>query len=272
MSTGYRSLTASEQTLLDNCPECVGAINHATFRYTSPVNAYGQHTSSEEFAQFSCMGMQFMRVIRPGSGAVTYVWNHPGPIQVTGLKGIGRVMKASAAPHWPGLGKNNDLGAYAALPNPQNRAEINAAIDFLAYYDVNGCSKKSLPVVVALQNAYNASGLPGQLTDDGEYGPNTQRALQNIMDEAQADAGAGPSQQAPANCFPEYGNVPSIPALDRPNAAPTSTPGQMTLPVTTITPSESTKPSTATLLVGGAVAAVAGGLGYWYWKKHKRGR
>lgn len=189
-------------------------------------------------------------------------------------------MKHTAA-HWPGLGSPDGmddvesadgLGQSPALPNPQNRAEISAAIDFLAYYDTNGCSRASLPVVVALQNAYNASGLPGQLSIDGEYGPNSQRALQNIMDEAQADAGSGPSQQAPANCFPEYGNVPSIPALDRPNAAtiPPPTSGSTTLPTTTVTGGAPN--NKAILLVGGAAAAVAGGLGYWYWKKHKRGR
>ena len=374
--SGYRKLTADEWTLLQNCPECIGALNQAKWVNNSPLNAYGQHTSQVEFAQFSCMGMQFIRVANPAiSGpAITSVWNHPAPITVTGLKGIPSMsttphlepagvgayhpnpwrqlsvseitllhqycpqfktqfttvrpqivngaqvwhltcggyaimVQASTSgtfwyvynhpgqlvfnmkqyerpavpsrtalrgvPHWVGAGSSSDegVGAYVALPNPQNRPEISAAIDFLAYYDANGCSRSSLPVVVALQNAYNASGLPGQLTTDGEYGPNTQRALQNVMDEAQADAGAGPSQQAPANCFPEYGSVPSIPALDVTPASPTpATPsGTYTAPVTTVT-GDTGQSNKAMLLIGGAVAAVAAGGGYYYWKKHKRGR
>ena len=272
--SGYRRLTADEETLLQHCPECIAALNHAPYQNNSPLNAYGQHTSQVEFAQFSCMGMQFIRVANPAiSGpAITSVWNHPAPITVTGLKGI--KMRSHTTPHWPGLGHSSDegVGAYVALPNPQNRPEISAAIDFLAYYDANGCSRASLPVVVALQNAYNASGLPGQLTTDGEYGPNTQRALQNVMDEAQADAGAGPSQQAPANCFPEYGQVPSIPVLDRPAATPApSGGGTYTAPVTTVV-GDTGQSNKAMLLIGGAVAAVAAGGGYYYWKKHKRGR
>ena len=282
--SGYRRLTADEWTLLQNCPECVGALNQAKWINNSPINAYGQHTSQVQFAQFSCMGMQFIRVANPAipGPAITSVWNHPAPLQVTGLKGL--PMKRTNTPHWPGLGEpdlgdveigtpNNDMGigAYAALPNPNGRPEISAAVDLLAYFDVNGCSRSSLPVVTAFQNAYNASGLPGQLTLDGEYGPNTQRALQNVMDEAQADAGAGPSQQAPANCFPEYGQVPSIPALDRPASTPATPSGTYTAPVTTVV-GDTGKKNTAMLLIGGAVAAVAAGGGYLYYKKHRRGR
>jgi hypothetical protein len=119
----------------------------------------------------------------------------------------------TTTPHWNGFGA-------VALPNPQNRAVINAANDLLASLD-SGAVQGSLPVVSAFQNAYNASGLPGQLTVDGEYGPSSQRALQNAMDQAQADAGAGPSQAAPQNA---YSNTEStIPALD-PTVAP-ATPG-----------------------------------------------
>ena len=228
---------------------------------------------------FSCSGYSFL-VQLTASGNYGFVYNHPGQV-VFNMKQYERPAVPTrtalrGVPHWLGAGHpdlgRSDLGAYTALPNPQNRPEINAAIDFLAYYDANGCSRSSLPVVTAFQNAYNASGLPGQLTLDGEYGPNSQRALQNVMDEAQADAGAGPSQQAPANCFPEYGSVPSIPALDvtPTSPAPSGGSGTYTAPTTTVT--GSTTPSNAVLLIGGAAAAVAGGLGYWYYKKHKRGR
>lgn len=162
-----------------------------------------------------------------------------------------------------------DGGALGAIPNPQNRAEINAAEDLIAYLNYYGCSKTSLPVCKAFQVAYNQSGLPGSLTEDGEYGPNTERALQNTLDEAQNDAGAGPSQQAPANCFPEYGGVPSTPALDRPNAAP-STPATPATPV--VAPSAAPTSKTPYYIVGGVAAAGIGLLGYAYWRKHKRSR
>lgn len=161
-----------------------------------------------------------------------------------------------------------DGGKLGAIPNPHNRAEINAAEDLIAYLNYYGCSKASLPVCKAFQVAYNQSGLPGSLTEDGEYGPNTERALQNTLDEAQNDAGVGPSQQAPANCFPEYGAVPSTPALDRPVNV---TPAPAT-PVAPITPAAAPTNMKPYYIVGGAAAAGIAALGYAYWRKHKRSR
>lgn len=157
--------------------------------------------------------------------------------------------------------------AHATLPNPQNRPEINAAIDLLAYLDANGCTQASLPVVASFQTAYNASGLPGRLTVDGQYGGNTERALQNAMNEAQNDAGSGPSQQATPNCFGM--TVPTIPAVD---VTPVTPP-----PVAPATPPVAPPPSApmnwTPLLIGGAVVVGAGGIYYAYWRKHhRRGR
>jgi hypothetical protein len=161
------------------------------------------------------------------------------------------------------------LGVGAALPNPNGRPEINAAIDLIAYFATNPCTQASLPVVVAFQNAYNASGLPGHLTVDGQYGPNSQKAAQNVMDEAQADAGAGPSQQAPANCFGRA--VPAVPAVDPVTPiTPSPTPGPQVLPTVVVTGNPPT--NYTPYIIGGVAAAGAGLVGYAYWKKHRRGR
>ncbi len=165
----------------------------------------------------------------------------------------------------PGTGHPIGAGAMTAIPNPMNRAEINAAQDLLAYFNVNPCSQASLPVVTAFQNAYNASGLPGKLTMDGQYGGNTQKALQNVMDEAQADAGAGPSQQAPTNCFGM--TVPATPALD-----PTPAPGGNT-PVPSIAPiTVYGTPGHNPWLIAGAIALGAAGIAYAVHLKKKRRR
>jgi hypothetical protein len=160
------------------------------------------------------------------------------------------------------------IGAHASLPNPINRAEINAANDLLSYFDVNACTRDSIPVVSAFQNAYNASGLPGHLTVNGQYGPNTQRALQNALDEAQNDAGSGPSQPAPDNCFGR--SVPAIPAVD-PTPTPTpATPSTPTAPTTTTTVATGGS-SYAPLVIGGFAVAGAALIGYTYWRKKHRG-
>lgn len=188
----------------------------------------------------------------------------PPPVKRATFAGLGR----TTTPHWPqrvGVGQ---------VQNPNNRPEINAAVDLMAYFATNGCSRASIPVVKMFQVAYNASGLPGQLTEDGEYGPNSQRALQNTLDEAQADAGVGPSEQAPTNCFPEYGNVPSVPALDVTPASGGGG-GTTTLPTTTVTSTTtptSSKSSAALWIIGSAAAVGATALGVSYYRKRKRMR
>jgi hypothetical protein len=161
--------------------------------------------------------------------------------------------------------RTSGFGAHAALPNPQSRPEISAADDLLAYLDVNACTRDSIPVVASFQVAYNASGLPGQLTANGQYGPNTERALQNTLDEAQGDAGAGPSQSAPANCFGRA--VPATPAVDPVGPGPTPTTPMAPTTASTNPPSASATP----YIIGGAVLAGAGLIGYTYWKKKRRG-
>jgi len=102
---------------------------------------------------------------------------------------------------------------------------------------------------------------------DGEYGPNTQRALQNVLDAIGA-ANNGPSQAAPTNCFPELGAVPTVPALD---VTPTPTPATPAAVMPTVTPPASMASMTP-WIIGGAAVAGAGVVGYAYWRKHKRSR
>jgi hypothetical protein len=174
----------------------------------------------------------------------------------------------TTTPHWPQVQpRTGNVGVGAAAPpNPQNRAEINAVTDMIAFFDSNGCTRASLPVVKVFQIAYNQSGLPGRLTEDGQYGGNTERAAQNTLDEAQADAGAGPSQQAPANCFGMA--VPATPGLD-PAPPPAPHPGGG--PVTPTTPTTSASSSnTAWWLIGSAAAVGATALGVAYYRKRHR--
>lgn len=170
-----------------------------------------------------------------------------------------------------GLGKRTLRWGFGAnpLPNPQSEPVIEYANRVLAYFAVNPCTQAQIPDVGLFQAAYNGSGLPGQLTQDSQYGGNTQRALQNVMQKAQNDAGGGPAEAAPQNCFGMA--VPDIPALDAVNPAPA--PGGNATPVS---PSQSvvvnnTTPSNSTMLLVGAVVLGGAFLGYTYLKKHRGG-
>jgi hypothetical protein len=159
------------------------------------------------------------------------------------------------------VGKPQGVGA-ALLQG--DTTVIAAANGLLAYYDTNTPSQASVPAVSAFQAAYNASGQPGALTVDGQYGPNTQKALQNVIDAA--EAGVGPTQAAPPNA---WGTAPpAVPAPDVAPATPTG-PGTLVLPETTIVGTPT--PNYTPWIIGGAVAAGAGLVGYTYWKKHRRG-
>jgi len=155
--------------------------------------------------------------------------------------------------HWPSYDRPRGLGA--ATDDLQN-----AASDVVAFFAANPCSHATIPVVQTFQLTYNASGMPGQLTVDGQYGGNTQRALQNVLNTAPAAGGGGPVQQAPQNCFGM--SVPDIPALDP------ATPGATTT-TTTSTPAASTS-KVSTTAVALAVAAVVGGVGYAVYRARKR--
>jgi hypothetical protein len=75
-----------------------------------------------------------------------------------------------------------------------NAPLAQAATALASYLTTNGCTQDAIPACTTFQSAWNASGLGGQLTVDGKYGPQTQAAL------AQALSGTGTS--APASCFP----------------------------------------------------------------------
>lgn len=154
---------------------------------------------------------------------------------------------------------------------------INATNGLLAYFTQNQCTQASFAECSTFQTQYNASGLPGSLTVDGQYGGNTQSALQNAIN-AMAAVNMGPAQSAPPNCFTgvvvngeNYGVVPSTPAPDAgapttsPTAAPSTTPTSQTVVV-------NQPPSTnwAPVLIAGAVTLGAAAVGYAYLKKHHR--
>jgi hypothetical protein len=205
------------------------AVKICPFSQETLHAAWIRHGSPAQF-QITSYGIAYM--FRPSNGGKTfvcYMWTTaPAAIKVSGVD-VG-------------------VGAHAALPNPNNRLEISAADDLLAYFDTNPCTQARVPVVAAFQNAYNASSLPGRLTVDGQYGGNTQRALQNTLDEAQNDAGAGPSQQAPVNCFGM-----AVPVTPTPDVAPTPAPVVIVPPATNTT----TNTTTTTATPWGTIALVA---------------
>jgi hypothetical protein len=158
------------------------------------------------------------------------------------------------------------IGAGSAVL-PGDSAVIAAANALLAYYDNNAPTTASITTVSAFQSAYNASGQPGVLTVDGQYGPNTQRALQNVIDSA--EAGLGPTQGAPANA---WGTAPpATPAPDVAPAVPATPNGPGTYVAPTITVVGTPPTNYTPWIIGGVAAAGVGLVGYTYWKKHRRG-
>lgn len=137
----------------------------------------------------------------------------------------------------------------AGLGDAAAAATSGAAL--VAWLAANGCTQASVPAVSQFQTDYNGSGLAGQLTVDGQYGPNTQTALQNVL---------GSGSTAPDNCF--GGTPPSTPALD-------SATGITTSNGTTIAASS---PDYSNWIIGGAAALGVGIIGLMWWKKHHRGR
>jgi len=172
-------------------------------------------------------------------------------------------MSMQTTPHWPQVGVGRAGVGSAVLPG--DRTEIAAANGVLAYFDNNPCTRASIPVVADFQRAYNASGLPGSLSVDGQYGPNTQRALQNVIDEA--EAGLGPTQGAPPNCF--AATEAPVPAPDVTPVAP-ATPATPANPTTVVVNPSSTSPNYVPYVVGGVVAAAAVAGGVILAKRRKR--
>ena len=183
----------------------------------------------------------------------------------SGLGGTPTLHRGSWHVRHPKSGKAyRFVGAGSALLQGDSTV-IAAANGLLGYYSGNAPSQGSVPAVSAFQSAYNASGYPGSLTVDGQYGPNTQKALQNVIDGA--EAGMGPTQAAPPNA---WGTAP--PATPAPDVAPPgspSGPGTLVLPETTIVGTPT--PNYTPWIIGGVAAAGITLVGYTYWKKHRRG-
>jgi hypothetical protein len=186
-----------------------------------------------------------------------FMWTTPNRLAPkTALAGVTHV----GAPDAP-------VGGHNALANPSGRQVIDAAEALLTYFDTNPCSQASLPAVSAFQTAYSTSGLPGNVSIDGKYGGNTQKALDNTIGQSQADANhLDVTQQAPTNCFGMV--VPDVPATNPPvsvTPANPATPGTTTNTTTTTTVIKPT-PWGTIALVAAAVAAT-GLVGYSVAKK-----
>lgn len=139
---------------------------------------------------------------------------------------------------------------------------LSAADNLMTKFSSTPPSRAVVPEVSAFQSAYNGSGLPGSLTVDGQYGPNTEAALQKVLDLR------SPPQAAPANVFSTA--IPSTPAADTPPPGPN--PDAPPAPKPTAPGLDNSSSGIPTpYIVGGAVLAGAG-LIYWAWsrKKHRR--
>jgi len=167
----------------------------------------------------------------------------------------------STTPHWPQPPQHHHVGVGAV-----NQGLTDAAQAVVNFFAANACTRASIPEVASFQATYNGSGMPGHLTVDGQYGGNTERALQIVLNNAPAAGGGGPVQAVPPNCFGMA--VPDTPALDP------STPTAPTAPATTTTTTTTTStPSTMSpWIIGGAAAVVAGGVGYAVYRARKRRR
>lgn len=151
------------------------------------------------------------------------------------------------------------LGADV-LTNPNNTPEIYAAQQLLDWLSVNGCDRWSdgghhyVQTVADFQQAYNLSGLGPAISTDGDYGGNTQRAMQLVLDTVQPSGG-----QAPENCFPAsspYAYVPVTPGLNK--GQPRSTQAQKTM-LAGMSTGAVLGLTAAALTVGGVVVAAASG-------------
>jgi hypothetical protein len=134
-------------------------------------------------------------------------------------------------------------------------AAQTAGSTLVAWLAANGCTQNSVPQVTAFQSAYNASGLGPQITVDGQYGGNTQAALNLAL---------GGTAAAPDNCFNMA--VPATPGPDSSsNAAAANTGGG--------TPVVVTGNDYSNWIIGGAAVLGVGILGYAYYRhKHPRHR
>lgn len=149
-------------------------------------------------------------------------------------------------PHGAPIQRRFGLGDAAAA--------VTSGAALVAWLTANGCTQSSVPAVSQFQTDYNSSGLAGQLTVDGQYGPNTQTALQNVL---------GSNGTAPDNCF--GGTPPTTPALD-------SATGITTSSGTTVAASSSS-PDYSNWIIGGAAILGVGIVGFAYWRhKHPRRR
>ena len=114
-------------------------------------------------------------------------------------------------------------GGAPATPNPNSAPVFQAAQALLTYLSQNGCSQGFIQQVADFQNAYNATGLGPQISPDGNYGGNSQAALQIVLNSVNPPAGT-----APDNC---YGMpVPSMPGANPTPATPGGSPAA-TLPL-----------------------------------------
>jgi hypothetical protein len=173
-------------------------------------------------------------------------------------------------------GQHRSLGAPpATLGDFTDSGLQNAALAVMTLFQSTPPDQNAHPEISAFQTAYNAqapSVNQPTIQVDGEYGPCTQVALQNVLNAAVPAGGQGPTQTAPNTTFPgqcQNGTYVAPPGVA--NTQPTTTAPAATTPVAaaSVAPSSGSSGTLWLVLgglvvVGAGVAGIAAGHGKWW--------
>jgi hypothetical protein len=277
----WRRLSESEITLLHTYCGPQFKTQFATVR--------PQIVNGAQVWNLTCSGYSIM-VQANTSGTYWYVYNHPSTlvfaqklperlptVQMRRLQGVPSMHTTA---HWPGLGAPDGMDDVESADGlgqtlPPDASEQAAAVAMNDALNAHGYKESDMGLYKAFQRAVG-------LNPDGFPGEKTMQELKDVLFALGVEIApvtVYPWHSAPGSSGYDGVNAPlwsdwsdGAPPIPSGGATPptSSTPGTTTVTTTTVTGGAPN--NKAILLVGGAAAAVAGGLGYWYWKKHRRGR
>ncbi|MGH2997694.1 MAG: hypothetical protein ACRDNM_00180, partial [Gaiellaceae bacterium] len=184
-----------------------------------------------------------------------------GQSDAQNAQGVARQMQAlyeqalAMAPPTPNAPAPTPSSGTPSNPTPQLNQATTAAKNVISYFATHACGKQAIASVGAFQTAYNATALGPPITVDQKYGPDTQAALQLVLDFT--GGGSGKGGQAPPNCFTAApAPVPGV----NPTPAPGGGGGTPSKPGTTPTVQKAGMSTGGVVGAVLATAAVVGGL------------
>jgi LPXTG-motif cell wall-anchored protein len=178
-----------------------------------------------------------------GSAASTYTPAAAGSDTITATDSSGATGSATVTISAAGGGST----PQAAATNSAVLAAAQAMNQVTDFTSTAACAP-----VMAFQNAWNAAGGSPTLTVDGGYGAQTAAAAGQVA----AANGGGNVAPALTSGFPTCGSSPQPPTPPQPPVNPPATTGGH---------------AWLWWLVGGLAVLGLGGLGLWYYKRHKKG-